>query len=387
MLGQIAAVTLMNLRSLPQRLGASSVVVIGMASVVAVVVAVLSVSTGFLETVSRSGSPERAIVLSSGANFTGDSNLTRENVATILGAPGIRRGADGKPLASADYYNAVPLTKKGDGLTGWVTVQGAGPEIFALTPEIRLVTGRPFKPGLHELIVGSLLQSQYPGLEIGDKVPLPSGDWTVVGVFESNGDSHESALLGDAETLMSAYRSNMFNDVTVRLDSAAAFDRFKAALTTNPTLQVDVMRENRYAAKQAKPLDDFLTMVACWVGGIMAIGAVFGALNTMYAAVGARSREIATLRAIGFGAGSVVVSVLAEALLLALLGAGAGAGLAWLFFNGEVTVSDGTVYAFAVTPGLLALGVGCGLAMGVIGGLFPAIRAARLPVAAALRAT
>jgi putative ABC transport system permease protein len=385
-LNQVMTVTSMNLRAIPQRIGSSLVIVIGMAAVVAVVISVLSMSTGFLDSVNKTGSRSRAIVTAGGAVSETASSLPRDSIPVILDAPGIRT-RDGKPVASADIFAYLPAIKKSDGLMEPATVHGVGPEAFALLPQIRLVSGRMYKPAVHELIVGRMMQSQFEGFEDGGQLSLPEGDWTIVGSFVSDGDQHESELLGDAETIMSAYRRQAFNSVTVMLDSPASFDGFKAALTTNPALNVDVVRETDYFAKLSKPLNDFLTLVAYAVGGIMGLGAAFGALNTMYSAVSTRSLEIATLRAIGFGAAPVVISVVVEALLLTLIGASLGAGVAWLFFNGNVVVSDYYIYSMVVPPALLALGIAWAVAIGVIGGLFPAIRAARLPVATALRAT
>jgi putative ABC transport system permease protein len=385
-LNQVMTVTSMNLRAIPQRIGSSLVIVIGMAAVVAVVISVLSMSTGFLDSVNKTGSRSRAIVTAGGAVSETASSLPRDSIPVILDAPGIRT-RDGKPVASADIFAYLPAIKKSDGLMEPATVHGVGPEAFALLPQIRLVSGRMYKPAVHELIVGRMMQSQFEGFEDGGQLSLPEGDWTIVGSFVSDGDQHESELLGDAETIMSAYRRQAFNSVTVMLDSPASFDGFKAALTTNPALNVDVVRETDYFAKLSKPLNDFLTLVAYAVGGIMGLGAAFGALNTMYSAVSTRSLEIATLRAIGFGAAPVVISVVVEALLLTLIGASLGAGVAWLFFNGNVVVSDYYIYSMVVPPALLALGIAWAVAIGVIGGLFPAIRAARLTVATALRAT
>jgi putative ABC transport system permease protein len=384
-LRQIIAVTLLSLRSIPQRLGSSLVIVVGMAAVVAVVISVLSMSSGFLESVNKTGRADRAIVTSSGAVTESLSTLPREAIHVIMNAPGVKRSRDGKAIASADVFAYQPVTKKTDGLFIYTTLHGVGPEAFELLPQIKLVTGRMFKPGLHEMIVGRMMQSQLEGLQVGSTISLPEGDWSIVGSFESDGDQHESELLGDAETLLSSLRRTSFNSVTVQLDSPAAFDTFKDALTTDPAVSVDVIRETAYFANLSKPLNDFLTLVAFAVGGIMGLGAVFGALNTMYSAISSRATEIATLRAIGFGAAAVVVSVFAEALVLTLIGAALGACLAWALFGGIVVVSDAYIYTLVVKPSLIALGIVWAVLTGVVGGLFPAIRAARLPVATVLR--
>jgi putative ABC transport system permease protein len=384
-LRQIIAVTLLSLRSIPQRLGSSLVIVVGMAAVVAVVISVLSMSSGFLESVNKTGRADRAIVTSSGAVTESLSTLPREAIHVIMNAPGVKRSRDGKAIASADVFAYQPVTKKTDGLFIYTTLHGIGPEAFELLPQIKLVTGRMFKPGLHEMIVGRMMQSQLEGLQVGSTISLPEGDWSIVGSFESDGDQHESELLGDAETLLSSLRRTSFNSVTVQLDSPAAFDIFKDALTTDPAVSVDVIRETAYFANLSKPLNDFLTLVAFAVGGIMGLGAVFGALNTMYSAISARATEIATLRAIGFSAAAVVVSVFAEALVLTLIGAALGACLTWALFGGIVVVSDAYIYTLVVKPSLIVLGIVWAVLTGVVGGLFPAIRAARLPIATVLR--
>ncbi len=392
MFRQIGAVTLMNLRSVPQRWGTSLVIVVGIAGVVAVLISVLAMATGFRQTVAGSGRADRALVLRGGSESELSSSLSRDATLTIVDAPGVKKGDNGRPIGSAEAVVIVELPKKGSTTGANVTLRGVGSEAFALRPEIKLVAGRMFTPALHELIVGRSAQLQFQGLDLGSHLTIRGGDWTVVGMFESNGDSHESELLADADTVLSAYQRNLFQSVWVLLDSPQAFTGFKDALTANPTLSVEVKREPDYYAAQSKQLSTILTFVANFVGGIMAIGAVFGALNTMYSAVSARMVEIATLRAIGFGAFPVVISVFAEAVLLAFAGGVIGALLAWLFFNGDSVSTLGgnftqIVFSLKVSSGLLVLGVVWAVAIGVIGGLFPAIRAARLPIATALRAT
>ena len=386
-LREIVAVTAMGLRAIPDRLGASLVIVIGMALVVAVTISILSMSAGFMRTVYNTGRIDRAIVLSHGSQFEIASALSRENVLTIADAPGIKFADDGKPIVSAEYLSAVLVTKKSDGLDAYVTLRGVGPKGFALRPEIKLISGRMFQSARNELIVGKSALAQFEGLEVGGQVPLPGGDWTITGSFESSGDEHESDLLADSETLLSTMRANTFQSVTVKLEKPESLEQFRTAVTTNPTLAVDVTRETQFLADQSKYLNTFLTMIAYVVGGIMGLGATFGALNTMYTAVSARAMEIATLRAIGFSGATVAASVLAESLLLAIFGAAIGAIAAWMAFNGNFHAVGGLVFRLAVTPSLIALGLGFAFTLGFVGGLFPAIRAARLPVADALRAT
>jgi putative ABC transport system permease protein len=390
---QITSISAMNLRSIPQRLGTSFVIVIGIAGVVGVLLSVLAMSTGLMKTITNTGRADRAIVLRGGSNAELASALTRDQALTIMDAPGVKRGADGKPIASADSITLIEVpTEQGQSWAN-VTIRGVGPKILELRPEMKIVAGRMFRPAVHEVIVGSKARSQFEALQIGKHLKFANGDWEIVGVFESGGDRHESEVYGDGETVMSAIRRNGYQPVTVLLESADRFNAFKEALTTNPTLSVDVKRESEFFAEQAKPVSRIVSIVAYVVGGIMAVGALFGALNTMYSAVSARALEIATLRAIGFGATSVVMSVFAEALLLSLLGAVLGCFAAWAFFDGNVVNSSAggqgisqLVFTLALTPALIALGIVWACVIGLIGGLFPALRAARLPVAQALRA-
>lgn len=391
MLQQTFAVTAMGLRGLPSRFGNSLVIVIGIAGVVAVLVSVLAMSTGFRKTVANTGAEDRAIVLRGGSNAELSSALSREQAQTIMEAEAVQRDEGGRPLASAEAVVIVNLPTRADGSDANVTLRGVGPQGLALRPEITLVEGRLFESAVREVIVGRAALAQFEGLSLGGQVDFRDSAWTVVGIFESGGDARESELIADAETVLSAYRRNGFQSVTARLVEPAAFDAFKTALTTDPTLSVDVQRERDYYAEQAQQLTRLLDFLAVFVGGIMAVGAMFGALNTLYSAVSARSLEIATLRAIGFSAGPVVVSVMVEALLLALLGGVLGALLAAALFNGNVVNTLGSnfsqvVFQLDVSPALIQLGVVWALVIGAIGGLLPALRAARLPVVTALRA-
>jgi putative ABC transport system permease protein len=390
-LTQIAAVSAMNIRSLPQRIGTSSVVVIGIAGVVAVLISVLAMSTGFIQTLERTGPEKRAIVVRTGSSTELVSVLTNEAALTIADAAGVRKGSDGHPLASPETLLIMNITKK-DGGDASAPFRGLTQSGFAVHPEIKIISGRPFQAGVTEMIVGKSAQRLYKGLDLGSQIKLRGATWTVVGIFESGGTARESELIADKQTLNSAYqRGNGEQSVLVVLEPNG-FQTFKDAITTNPQLQVDVSTEKDFGAQQSAQISRILKFVAYVVGGIMAIGAIFGALNTMYSAVSTRSREIATLRAIGFGPVPVVVSVFVEALLLALIGGAIGAFVAWLLFNGNSvdTLGGGfggqLIFDLAVTPALIALGIIWACVIGVIGGLFPAIRAARLPVATALRA-
>jgi putative ABC transport system permease protein len=387
---QIAAVTGMNVRSIPQRLASSSVIVVGIAGVVAVIMSVSALTRGMSGAVLATGSADRAIVLRAGATGEVSSTLLVDAVATIKDAPGIARTPDGAAAASAEFVTAVNLLRKETGSRTGVAVRGVEPAAMTVRPEIGIIEGRAFTPGLRELLVGRGAFDEFRGVALGDEVELRDSRWTVVGVFESDGDLNESTLLADAATLKSAYQRTAVNSVTVRLENEAAFDELKAALTTNPTLSVSVDRESDYYARESAEAGATFRIVGAAVAIFMGLGAIFAALNTMYSAVSARAREIATLRAIGFGAGGVVVSVLAESLLLSLIGASLGAAISWLAFNGNsVTFGDSIsslVFKMQVTPALLGLGIALAVGLGLVGGLFPAVRAARLPVATALRA-
>lgn len=391
-LTQIVAVSRMNIRSLPARFGASSVVVIGIAGVVAVLISVLAMSTSLVKTMENTGPTNRAIVVRTGANAELISSLTSEEALAIGDSPGISRDSRGRPLVSPEVLFLVNLLKR-DGSEASAPFRGLTPQGLEVHPEIRVTEGRVFQPGMAELIVGKSAQRLYSGLTVGSRIKLRGTTWTVVGSFEAVGSAHESELLADFRTLNSVYqRGNGSQSVLVVIDSRAGFNAFKDSITTNPRLQVDVATERDFGTLQSDQISRILSIVAYVVGGIMAVGAIFAALNTMYSAVSTRAKEIATLRAIGFGPAAVIVSVFVEALLLALIGGAGGALLAWVLFNGHSvdTLGGGTggqlIFDLKITPGLIALGITWACFIGVIGGLFPAMRAARLPIATALRA-
>ena len=368
-------------------------VVVGIGGVVAVLISVLSLATGLTQTLAGTGRPDRALVLHGGAQSEVASTLTRDDALAILAAPGIRVGADGAQLASVEMMASVRIPKRDGGALGTATFRGVSPNAFALRPEMKLVEGRMFKSGVRELVVGRSTQGRFAGMDVGGAVKFANDEWHVVGAFTSGGDARESELIADADTVLSAYNRTTLNSVTVQLDSVQSFDAFKAALTSNPTLTVEVKREPEYYQQQSKLFARFLALVANVVAAIMGVGAVFAALNTMYSSVSGRLVEIATLRAIGFGSLAVVASVLAEALLLALVGALFGAALAWLLFNGNTvsTLSGGNglaqvVFHLRIGWELVVAGIVWACVIGVIGGLLPALRAARVPVATALRA-
>jgi putative ABC transport system permease protein len=391
MFKQLTAVIWMSLQTLPQRVGASSVIVIGIAGVVAVLVSVLAMGAGFRHTLADSGRPDRVIILRGGSDTELNSNLTRTEVDTIGNAPGLAKDAGGKPLLSSELVTVVNIPKIDTGTDANVTLRGVGLKLIEVRPELNIVGGRMFRPAVRELIAGVGATKQFRGLVVGSVLHLRNADWTVTGVFTSNGDVHESELLADVDTVGSAVERNGYSSAVALLTSPAEFTRFKDSLTTDPQLKVDVQREPDYYAAQSKQLTQIINVVGKTVAIIMAIGAMFGALNSMYSAVAARGLEIATLRAIGFGALPVLLSVMIEALLLSLIGGISGASLAWLFFNGHSVSTLGgafaqVVFQLTVTRTLIITGIVWACIIGLLGGFFPALRAARLPVAEALRA-
>lgn len=390
---QAVSVTAVGISTLKQRLGMSSVIVVGIAGVVAVLVALLAMGDGYSETLRKTGSADTAIVMRGASASEVMSVLDRDSVTLIPQAPGIAKDAKGQPIASPELVVAANLPIKGGAPDedGSVQLRGVGEQAWAVRPQLKIIEGRNFKPGMRELIAGKGAAGQFAGLEPGHQIRLGSQLWTVVGVF-SSGDAMDSEIWGDAAVVADTYRRGGSRaSVTVRLDNPAAFDAFKASLEANPQLKVDVSTTYDYFSKQSEGVSAFLTAIGIVVGSIMAIGAIFGALNTMFAAVAARAREIATLRAIGFRGMPVVVAVMLETMLLALLGGVIGGLLAWLVFNGysASTLAQGTVgklsFELKVSPELLWVGLLWALTIGFIGGLFPALRAARLPVTTALR--
>lgn len=380
----------MNLLSIPSRLGSSLVIVIGIAGVVAVLVAMLSMATGLESTLRATGAPDRVVILRGGTTAELTSFLDRASNTLVRQDPAIARGDDDLPAASGELIVVTEVPRPGQKSGANVTLRGVELRGFQLRPELRIVTGRRFRPGLREIVVGRSAQQQFAGLEVGATLRFRGESWTIVGVFES-GDAHESELWADVETVQGAFRRGGVSSVIVKLDNPDSFDALKTRLTENPQLNVDVLHEQDYFGQQSAGLTRQIGYLTNIVGVIMAIGALFGAINTMYSAVSTRTAEIGTLRALGFGQLPVVASVMAEALLLAFVGGLVGAGIAYLLFNGYGVSTLGSgftqvAFAFAVTPGLLLKGLTWALAIGFFGGLAPALHAARIPVTEALRA-
>jgi len=390
-INQTLAVTFLNLRTIPQRLSSSGVAIVGIAGVVVVLVSVLSIAAGFTAAMEGSGSASRALVMRTGADSEMTSGIGGDDAALIKQAPGLRR--DGQtPLASAELYVIIDLPKRSTGTAANVPMRGVEPTAFAVRDEVSMIEGRMFEFGTTEIVVGRGASGQFAGLTVGNVVQSGQSSWTVVGVFEADGGVAETEIWVDARVLQGAYRrGNSYQSVLARLESSEDFDRFRDFLITNPQLNVQVRRESEYYAQQSQSLSRLIQGVGFGIAGLMGIGAVFGAILTMYTAVSTRAREIATLRALGFNSGSVVVSVLAESLALGALGGILGGAGAYFGFNGYQTSTinfqtfSQVAFAFRVTPELLVMGLFYALLLGLVGGLFPAIRAARLPIPTALR--
>jgi putative ABC transport system permease protein len=356
-----------------------------------VMIGVLSMAAGCESTLATTGRDDAALVLRAGAGSELSSGFGLEQTRIIADAPGVRAGKDGA-LSSAELFVIVDVPKRSTGTPANVPMRGVQPSAFAVRKRFEIAEGRNFEPGRNEVIVGEAAAAEFAGLEVGAVRRWGENEWNVVGHFSTGGTVEDSEIWTDAKVLQPAYRrGNSFQSVRVVLESPEALTGFKDALTTDPRLNVDVIRESDYYAEQSRLMISIIRGLGYAIALLMGVGAVFGALNTMYMAVSARTREIATLRALGFGASPVVVSVLAESLLLAGVGAVIGAGIAYGLFNGyqAATMNFQTfsqvAFAFAVTPELLTQGAVFALVMGMLGGFFPAVRAARQPVATALR--
>jgi putative ABC transport system permease protein len=388
---QLVSVTKLSVTTIFERKGASLAAVVGIGGVVAVLVGVLSIAQGFRGVMTSTGDPSTALVLRSGADTEMTSSFASEEVKLIADAPGLAR-SDLGALASPELFVVINLPKRSSGTDANVPLRGVTPTAFGVHRKVRLVEGRRFEAGRNEVMVGNGAAAAFAGLDVGSKIKLGRYEWDVVGRFEAQGSLAESEIWTDANVLQASYeRTGFYQVVAARLGAPSNFKDFKDALTTNPRLNVKVLRQDEFYAEQSRLLYGLITGLGILVAGLMAIGAVFGALNTMYAAVATRTREIATLRALGFGSSAVVVSVLVESIGLALLGGSLGGGLAYIAFDGfrAATLNwqsfSQVAFAFDVTPQLLILGIVCATAIGFVGGLLPAVRAARLPVARALR--
>ena len=380
-----------NFRSIRARWTSTIVAVLGIAGTVGVFVAVLSLARGFKATLVASGSPGNALVMRAGATSEMMGGITLDSVRVLQDAPGVAR-VGSEPLVTQEVVGVMPFPLISTGTDANVQVRGVSPNVLRIRTFAKIVQGRMFTPGLSELVVGKNAARTYKGLSVGNTVDFGGGRWQVVGVFDAGSSSFDSEVWCDAHVLSDVLKrpNNVFQSATVHLSSPAAFQQFKDAVTSDPRMNVDVVREVDYYAKQSTTMTRLITVLGGLVAAIMAIGAVFGALNTMYSAVAERGREIATMRALGFSSGNVILSFLFEALLISFIGGVVGC-LAVLPLNGLTTSTmnfqtfSNLAFAFKITFGLLVMGILFALVMGVLGGMLPAIRAAVRPVAVALR--
>lgn len=391
-LRQVMAVTWFGIRTLPERKGASLASVFGIAGVVAVLVGVLSMAQGFRHALVAAGSLDVAVVLRSGADTEMMSNLFNEDTHVIANAPGVAHSAKTGPMASAELLVIQNIPKRSTGTDANVPLRGVRAEAFAVRDRLKIIEGRQFESGKNEVIVGRAAAAEFAGLDLGSTLQVARSRWTVVGIFSEEGGISESELWTDSGMLQDAYRrGNSFQSMYVKLESAGAFDLFEAALKADRRLNVKAVRQPDYYAKQSTLLYNIINSLGFLVAGLMGVGAVFGAWNTMYSAVAARTREIATLRALGFRNGPVILSILLESLFLALAGGVIGGGLAYVAFDGFQAATmnwqsfSQVAFSFIVSPRLLVQGILYAALIGLIGGVFPALRAARMPVATALR--
>lgn len=386
---QIVTVTAINLRSIPQRVWISLSTVVAVALVVAVLLGFQAMSNGFQQTLRGTGSPDVAVMLRGGAGAEINSGVSRDQLRLIEEAPGVARNAEGRPLVSGELYIVVDGIKKSSGTKANLTLRGLGPEGFALRQGFKLVEGRMFQPGSAEVVVGRSLGSEFSGFELGSQVRLGSATWTVVGVFDMGGTAFESELWADVGAVQSLFnRSNFYQSIRAKLDGPEALTALAEYSKNDTRLKLDVKTEQRYFADQARGISDLIQYLGWPLAIIMSIGALAGALNTMYSSVAARTTEIATLRAIGFGGFPAFVGTLTESLVLSIAGGTIGAVLTWLLFDGLTASTFGggftqVVFAFKLTPALVVNGVVLAIVVGLIGGIFPAIRAARVPLVAA----
>jgi putative ABC transport system permease protein len=380
-----------NFRSVKARWTSAIVAVLGIAGTVGVFVAMLSLARGFRATLVSSGSVDNAIVMRAGATSEMMSGIGLESVKILQDEPGVAR-VKGEPLVTSEVVVVAPFPLRTTGTDANVQVRGVSANVLTVRRNVKIIQGRMFRPGLSELVVGHNATASYSGLTVGNKVRFGGGEWTVTGIFDAGGSAFDSEVWCDARVLDDVYKrpNNVFQSATVRLASPDSFQQFKDAVTKDPRLTVDVSREIDYYAKQSQTMTRLITVLGGLVAAVMAIGAIFGALNTMYSAVAERAREIAVMRALGFGAAAVVFSFLIEAVLISFVGGALGCA-AVLPLNGFTTGAmnwqtfSHLAFAFKITPGLLVGGVIFALGMGVAGGLLPAIHAALRPVASALR--
>jgi putative ABC transport system permease protein len=375
----------LNLAGITRRIAMVLTIIIGVTCAVAVLVSMLAMGSGARQQEMGFIAPDRVVLTSLGARGL-QSNIPREEAAAIRDLPGLRKDANGQPIVVLQTFVPSEGRRRVTGNRIFFPLMGTSTAISAYLPEMHFTRGRMFQRGLHELIASNSCPRQFTDFEIGAQRPLRGIDWTVVGLFDQ-GSMQQCVVYADVDAVMSTFSRNSYSQVSVQLQSAADYDRFRAAVAANPTLHLEVQHESEAVEEQFKPLNTLLDFVSYFVGTIMAIAATLGAVNSLYAIVDSRRRELATLRAIGFGSGPIAVSILCESVLLAVPGAVLGSALAWTFFNGMAASPFGFTFQLAVTPHLAVLGTAWALGMGLIGGLLPALRAGRVPVTTALRAT
>jgi len=381
---EIFALLRVNLSGVTQRLGSALTIVVGVTCAVGVLVSMLAIGTGAREQQEANVRPDRAVLTTRGT-VQGQGSITKQEAAVILGLPGIRKDANGEPIVVFQAMVPIEGRRRASDQRIYFPLVGTTAKLTELTPDLHFTAGRSFRPGLHELVASNACRRQFIGFELGDRRLIRGSDWTVVGHFDE-GRAQNCVVHADAETAMSALSRTTYSSATLLLQSPADYSTLRAAVTGNPALRLDVQHEKDAIATAFKPLNSILNFVSFFVGTIMAIGATLGAVNSLYAIVDSRQREIATLRAIGFSPAAVVLAVLLESMVLALPGALLGSALAWLLFNGLAASPFGYSFQLSVTFSLAVLGIEWALLMGLLGGLLPALRAARMPVVTALRA-
>jgi putative ABC transport system permease protein len=388
-INQVFSITWMNLRNLPARFGASMVIVVGIAGVVAVLVALLSMAKGFEATLQSTGDPGRILVLRGGSNTEMASSVCTSCFAALFDKPGVLRNEQGAMIAGETYVIAN-IAKRANNSEANLPLRGVQPNSFLIRDEVKIVEGRNLEFGKFELIAGVKAADQFKGLDVGNRLSIRGADWEVVGLFDSGGSIHESETWVDNTLLVSNINRVGYGAAVVQLESPQDFDVFQQALKDDVRLELEAIKVTKYYNEASKGVTSLITGFGYGVGIIMAIGAIFGALNTMYSAVSTRGIEIATLRALGFGPVPIVISVMVEALLLSMLGGAIGATIAYVFFNGYTASTMGGTFSqvsfdFAVTGELIVRGIIWSCVLGTVGGLFPSISAARQPITVALR--
>jgi putative ABC transport system permease protein len=384
-LRQIWVVSVLNFRSLPQRLWQSLVIVVGMGCVIGVLLSMLSMTEGLHGAYLNTGDPRDVFVISSGAQFEGAGSISRDKARIIMDTSGIARAPDGSAIADPGLALNVPIRRK-NGSRASINLRGMGAKGMMLRPEFHMVAGRMFRPGTHELIVGIHAKDRFQGVDVGDRVIMPDGAWPIVGSY-STGDLRDGELFGDTETVMLSARRKAYNSVLLRLEAPDGLKAFARALKSNPALNVDVMPLHEWNARRSATFTQFLRAMVYGVGVLLAIGALFGCFNTMYSAVAARAREIATLRALGYGGLPVAVSVILEAGALSVAGALIGAAFAWARYDGVIDGFGSDIFKMTVSPAMIGMALLWAIAVAFLGGILPSIQAARRPVSDALRAT